>query len=27
MEDGQDPICGDQQKGEPFWRKIYNYFH
>jgi hypothetical protein len=27
MEIGQDPICGAQQKGDTFWRKIYNYFH
>jgi hypothetical protein len=27
MEDGQNPICGAQQMGGTFWKKIYNYFH
>lgn len=27
MEIGQDPICGAQQKGGTFWRKVFNYFH
>ena len=27
MEIEQDPICGAQQRGGMFWRKIYNYFH
>jgi hypothetical protein len=27
MEIGKDAICGAQQEGGTFWRKIFNYFH
>ena len=27
MEVGKDKICGAEQKGSDYWRRIYEYFH
>ena len=27
MDISQDPICGAEQKGTAYWRKVANYFH
>ncbi|PNT72789.1 hypothetical protein BRADI_2g49085v3 [Brachypodium distachyon] len=27
LEIGQDPICGAEQKGQAYWKPIYDFFH